>query len=133
MGMEVVKSIVMISAGASLGAVARWLLGLLLNGLSVVIPLGTLAANLSGGFLMGVAVSLFSLFPTLSPEWRLLVLTGFLGALTTFSTFSFEVWELFQQQRIAWALALIVLHLLGSLMALGCGVWLTHLCLKQLS
>lgn len=131
--MEVVKSIVAISVGASLGAVARWLLGLLLNGLSVAIPLGTLVANLSGGFLMGVAVSLFSLFPTLGPEWRLLVLTGFLGALTTFSTFSFEVWELFQQQRIAWALALIALHLLGSLMALGCGVWLTHLCLRQLS
>lgn len=122
-----------ISLGASLGAVLRWGLGLLFNGVLHYIPLGTLLANLIGGFFMGVVFSLFSLFPHLSPEWRLFIVTGFLGALTTFSTFSLEVWELFQGQKISWALALIGLHFLGSLLALGGGVWVTHFCLKQLS
>lgn len=128
-----VKSVLAICLGASTGAVLRWLLGVFFNGVLHFIPLGTLLANLIGGLLMGVAFSLFSLFPSITPEWRLFLVTGFLGALTTFSTFSLEVWELFQQQKICWAVVLVGLHLFGSLVALGCGAWLTHFCLKQVS
>ena len=127
------KSVLVISLGASIGAVSRWVLGNLCNGAFVFIPLGTLLANLIGGFFMGVVFSLFSLFPSIAPEWRLFIVTGFLGALTTFSTFSLEVWELFQQQKFFWAVALMGMHLFGSLVALGCGAYLTHFCLKQVS
>lgn len=131
--MSLFKGLLVISAGASLGAILRWVLGIGLNGLFPFIPLGTLVANVVGGFLIGVAFGAFTLFPTLAPEWRLFIVTGFLGALTTFSTFSLEVWQLFQQQKVGWGVGLIGLHLLGSLLALGCGVVLTHFCVKQLS
>lgn len=109
------NSILAISLGATLGAVLRWLLGLSLNGLFPTIPPGTLVANLIGGYLIGVALAIFADHPELAPEWRLLVITGFLGALTTFSTFSAEVTILIQQQRLLWATAAIGSHLLGSL------------------
>jgi CrcB protein len=83
-------SILAISIGASAGAVSRWFLGLGLNALFPTIPLGTLAANLLGGYLIGLALTFFAGNPSLPPEWRLLVITGFLGGLTTFSTFSAE-------------------------------------------
>jgi len=109
------NSILAISLGASLGAVLRWLLGLTLNSFFPTVPPGTLAANLVGGYLVGVAVAVFANHPGLAPEWRLLVITGFLGGLTTFSTFSAEVTTLLQQGRLAWAAAAISLHVCGSL------------------
>jgi len=109
------NSILAISLGASAGAVLRWLLGRWLNALFPLIPPGTLAANLLGGYLIGVALAVFSSLPHLSPEWRLLIITGFLGGLTTFSTFSAEVSTLLQEGRVAWAMAAISIHVLGSL------------------
>lgn len=108
-------SILAISVGASLGAVLRWLLGRSLNALFPVIPPGTLAANLIGGYLIGIAMAIFAALPSLAPEWRLLVITGFLGGLTTFSTFSAEVVTLLQQGRLLWAGAAISIHVTGSL------------------
>jgi CrcB protein len=109
------NSIVAISLGASAGALMRWLLGTSLNALFPAIPPGTLAANLIGGYLVGVALALFADHPGVAPEWRLLVITGFLGGLTTFSTFSAEVTTLIQQGRVLWASAAIGAHVLGSL------------------
>jgi fluoride exporter len=109
------NSILVISLGASVGAVARWLLGLGLNSVFATIPAGTLAANLIGGYLIGVALAVFTDHPGLPPEWRLLIITGFLGGLTTFSTFSAEVTTLIQQGRMAWAMVAISVHVFGSL------------------
>ena len=109
-----------IGIGASLGALARWQLGLWLNpGAAVisgtVLPWGTVAANLIGGYLVGVCVAVFQALPQLDPLWRLALVTGFLGALTTFSSFSAEVVTMLLQQRYWLALATATLHLLGSL------------------
>jgi fluoride exporter len=109
------QSILAISVGASLGALLRWLLGLGLNAAFPLVPMGTLAANLMGGYLIGLALALFASHPTLSPELRLFIITGFLGGLTTFSTFSAEVTTLLQQGRLIWAGAAITLHVMGSL------------------
>lgn len=109
------QSILAISIGASMGAVLRWFLGLSFNALFPLIPLGTLAANLIGGYLIGLALALFASQPTLAPEVRLFVITGFLGGLTTFSTFSAEVTDLLQQGRWTWAGLAISVHVLGSL------------------
>ena len=107
-----------ICVGACLGALARWRLGLWLNP-GGLIPWGTLAANLIGGYLIGLCLALFQALPQLDPVWRALLITGFLGALTTFSTFSAEVLGLLQQQRLALALGLCALHVAGSL----CMTW----------
>ncbi|MDR0476838.1 MAG: fluoride efflux transporter CrcB [Desulfobulbaceae bacterium] len=120
--MAILNSICAISAGAVLGALCRWVLGLALNAVFPPIPLGTLAANIIGGYCIGLAISIFSFFPEIAPEWRLLVITGFLGALTTFSTFSAEVGTLLQQQRFLMAMAAIALHVGGSLVALFLGM-----------
>ena len=121
------KSIAAISVGSSLGALLRWWLGMLLNAAFPPIPPGTLAANLIGGYVVGVAVAFFATFSALAPEWRLLVITGFCGGLTTFSTFSAEVVTLFQQGRASWALAAMATHLAGSLLmtlaGIGTVVW----------
>jgi fluoride exporter len=109
------NSVIAISVGASAGALLRWVFGLWLNALLPPMPLGTLAANLVGGYLVGVAVAVFSIEVSLAPEWRLLVITGFLGGLTTFSTFSAEVTSLLLGGRFAWAGAMISAHLFGSL------------------
>lgn len=111
-----------ICVGASLGAVLRWLLGTLLNSFVPNLPLGTLASNLIGGYLIGVAVAFFAANPTLAPEWRLLIITGFLGGLTTFSTFSAEVVTLAQRGDLTWALATIAAHLAGSLACTVLGI-----------
>ena len=108
-------SILAICIGASLCAVLRWFLGISLNTLFPAIPPGTLIANLAGGYLIGVAIGLFAHHPELAPEWRLFIITGFLGGLTTFSTFSAEILTLLQQGRILWAAGAIGLHVLGSL------------------
>lgn len=108
-------SIVAIGAGASLGAVSRWLLGMSLNSLFPALPPGTLAANLAGSYLIGLAIAAFSSHPALAPEWRLFIITGFLGALTTFSTFSAEVTTLLQEGRYLLSAAAVSLHVGGSL------------------
>jgi CrcB protein len=104
-----------VGLGAAIGAIARWQLSAWLNPLHQGIPLGTLAANLIGGYLVGVAVAWFAQHPDLSPAWRLFAITGFLGGLTTFSTFSAEVVGLLQQGRVGVAAALAGLHMGGSL------------------
>jgi CrcB protein len=104
-----------VGVGAALGALLRWALSLRLNGLWPTLPLGTLAANLVGGYLIGVAVGVFAQHPGLSPLWRLFIVTGFLGGLTTFSTFSAEVIKALTDGRTGAALLTIALHLGGSL------------------
>ena len=108
-------SVVAICLGASVGALSRWGLGLWLNP-GGVIPWGTVAANLIGGYLIGICVATFQALPQLDPAWRLALVTGFLGALTTFSSFSAEVVGMLGQQRYAMALGTAGLHLFGSLL-----------------
>lgn len=110
------KSVVAISVGASLGALLRWQLGAKLNALWIPVPLGTLIANLLGGYVVGVAIGYFSQAAALAPEWRLLIVTGFCGALTTFSAFSVELMGLLQAGRLAWAAGSIFLHVAGTLL-----------------
>ena len=110
-----------ICVGASLGALARWGLGLWLNPVALL-PMGTLAANLVGGYLVRICVAVFAALPQLDPVWRLALVTGFLGALTTFSSFSAEVVAMLMQQRYGLALATAALHLLGSLLLTLAGI-----------
>ncbi len=104
-----------VGTGAVLGAWLRWILSLTMNGIVPNLPLGTLTVNLAGGFIIGIALELFTLHPVLAPELRLFVITGFLGSLTTFSAFSAEASGLLQRGQFGWAFALISAHLLGSL------------------
>ncbi len=114
-------SVFAICVGACLGALARWGLGLWLNP-GALIPWGTLAANLIGGYLVGVCVAAFQVLPNLDPVWRLALVTGFLGALTTFSSFSAEVVGLLSQQRYWLGLATAAVHLFGSLALTVAGI-----------
>ena len=113
---------VAIGIGAALGAWLRWGLGLWLNPLFSALPLGTLAANLLGGYLVGAAVTVFHLNAELAPELRLLIVTGFLGGLTTFSTFSAEVVTQIQRGDYLVAAGTASLHLFGSLLLTGLGI-----------
>ena len=115
-------SVIAICVGASFGALARWRLGLWLSPAGVI-PWGTLVANLVGGYLIGVCITVFQAIPQLDPLWRLALITGFLGALTTFSSFSAEVVDLLMLQRYALALGTACLHLFGSLLLTMAGVW----------
>ena len=114
-------SVIAICLGASLGALARWGLGLWLSP-GALIPWGTLAANLVGGYLVGVCVAVFQALPQIDPVWRLALVTGFLGALTTFSSFSAEVVGMLGQQRYALATGTAALHLFGSLLLTVAGI-----------
>ncbi|HYL03807.1 MAG TPA: fluoride efflux transporter CrcB [Steroidobacteraceae bacterium] len=116
------KGVIAVSLGASAGALLRWWLGTRLNAYFPGIPPGTLAANLIGGYVVGVAVAFFATYTALAPEWRLLVITGFCGGLTTFSTFSAELVTLLQQGRAALALAAAAAHLFGSLLMTVAGI-----------
>ena len=111
-----------VGIGAALGAWMRWWLGLALNAATPHLPLGTLAANLIGGYLIGVAVEVFSQHGGLSQEMKLFVITGFLGGLTTFSSFSAEATGLLAQSRYAWAALLISSHLIGSIVLTVLGI-----------
>ena len=115
-------SFVAIGVGATLGAWLRWGLGVWLNPLAGLMPMGTLMANLLGGYLVGVAVAVFQLQVEVSPEMRLFIITGFLGGLTTFSSFSAEVVTLAQRAEYSWAMATIALHLFGSLLMTVLGI-----------
>ncbi len=116
------KPILAISAGSSLGALLRWTFGLWFNPIFPTLPLGTLAANLVGGYVIGLSVAFFELHQGLAPEWRLLIITGFLGGLTTFSTFSAETVTLLLREQYAWATAIIATHLGGSLILTVLGI-----------
>jgi CrcB protein len=109
-------AVLAICIGACVGALARWQLSIWLNTQEAVLPWGTLAANLIGGYLVGCCVAFFQAQPDLDPAWRLLLVTGFLGALTTFSSFSAEVVAMLSQGRLVLALATSGLHLIGSLL-----------------
>jgi len=122
------KSIVAIGVGGGVGALLRWWLGLTLNAYFPAIPPGTLAANLIGGYVVGVAVAFFATYSAIAPEWRLFVITGFCGGLTTFSTFSAEIVNLMQQGRTLVALGAAGVHLCGSIImtfaGIGTVVWI---------
>ena len=113
--------ILAICIGACIGALCRYGLALWLNP-GTAMPLGTLVANLIGGYLVGVCVAVFQQMPQLDPVWRLLLVTGFLGALTTFSSFSAEVMGMLVQGRYPLALATAAVHLLGSLLLTIAGI-----------
>jgi CrcB protein len=111
-----------VGAGAALGAWLRWGLSAALNHVTPNLPLGTLASNIVGGYLIGVAVEVLVHHSLLSPEWRLFIITGFLGGLTTFSTFSAEAVGLLSREQYGWAIALIGAHLAGSLIMTVLGI-----------
>jgi CrcB protein len=115
-----------VGAGAAVGAWIRWGLGIVLNPLFPTLPLGTLAANLSGGLLMGGAMELITRHSMVSPELRLLMTTGFLGGLTTFSTFSAEMTTLLVRREWLWSVAGIALHVAGSLLMTIAGILLVR-------
>jgi fluoride exporter len=119
---HIALSVLAIGGGAAVGALLRWLLALALNQAGAGLPLGTLAANLVGGYGVGLAVGWFTLQPELPQTLRLFVITGLLGGLTTFSTFSAEVVHLLQQGRLGWAAGTIAAHLAGSLLATLAGL-----------
>ena len=116
------KSIAAIALGAALGAVLRWQLGARLNALFPTVPPGTLAANLVGAYIIGMAMAFFATYPAISPEWRLLIVTGFCGGLTTFSTFSAEIVVLLQQGQLLWAAGAVVGHVAGSVLMTFAGI-----------
>ena len=130
-------SVIAICIGACVGALSRWQLGLWLNPATNAnaltasnYPWGTLLANLVGGYLVGLCIAVFQGLPDLDPVWRLALITGFLGALTTFSTFSAEVVNMLQQGRLLLALSTAIVHVVGSLllswMGLKTGAWVLH-------
>ena len=122
--------ILAICFGACAGALLRWRLGLWLSTPGALLPWGTLTANLVGGYLVGLAVAVFQALPQLDPAWRLLLITGFLGALTTFSSFSAEVVAMLTQQRYVLALGTAALHLFGSLLLTVAGIKSAELVLR---
>ena len=116
-----------VGVGAAIGAWLRWWLGALLNPVFPTVPLGTLAANLLGGFVMGLAMAVFDHYEALAPELRLFVMTGFLGGLTTFSTFSAETATLVTRGELGWSAAIIGAHVAGSVVLTLAGIALAQL------
>lgn len=124
------SSVLAICIGASLGALSRWGLGLWLNPVGSF-ALGTLASNLVGGYLVGLAIAYFEALPSLDPVWRLAIITGFLGGLTTFSSYSGEVVTLLQGQRYWLGAGVAASHLLGSLLLTVAGIKTMHWLIGQ--
>jgi CrcB protein len=124
-----IAKLIAVGVGAAGGAWIRWGLGLALNSIVKNFPLGTFVANLIGGFLIGIAVEFFSQNVELSPEWKLLIVTGFLGGLTTFSTFSAESVQLLQSARYGWMVFHIGVHTAGSIAMTVLGIYLSKVML----
>jgi CrcB protein len=116
------RSMMAVAVGGMLGCLMRWFLALVLNRYFPTIPPGTLAANLIGCYIIGIAIAVFAANPAIPIEWRLFVTTGFCGGLTTFSTFSAEIVTLMQSGRMAWAMGAIAMHLIGSLLMTFAGI-----------
>ena len=125
-----VLSVLAVGGGAAVGAWLRWWLGAVLNPVFPTLPFGTLAANLIGGYLMGIALALMTHFETLPVEVRLLVTTGFLGGLTTFSTFSAEATTLLAREQAGWAAVHIAAHVVGSVLMTFAGIGTLRLILR---
>ncbi len=126
-----VYSFLAVGVGAAVGAWLRWGLGIYLNATYPALPMGTLASNLIGGYLVGMAVAFFSQHPGLSPDLRLFLITGFLGGLTTFSTFSAEAVNLLSRAEYGWAVAHVSAHLAGSLFLTFLGMLTVNAMLKS--
>lgn len=126
------KAIAAVAVGAASGGVLRWMLSLRLNAVWPNLPLGTLVSNLVAGYIVGVAVACFAQMPNLSPEWRLVLITGFCGGLSTFSTFSIEVVTALERGAYSWALGMVMVHVIGSLLMTMAGLatvwWLKSVC-----
>lgn len=116
------SSILAVAIGGALGSLFRWFLGLRLNGLFPDLPLGTLAANIIAGYIIGVAIAFFGRLPEIPVEWRLFVITGLMGGLSTFSTFSAEVVADLQQGKLNWAAGEILIHVSASLVMTTLGI-----------
>jgi CrcB protein len=116
-------SFLAVAIGGATGSLLRWGTGILLNPVLSNLPLGTLTVNLVGGYLIGISVAFFAGHPNLPDPWRLLVITGFLGGLTTFSSFSAEVTTMFLEENYGWALMTAASHLFGSLLLTTLGIY----------
>jgi CrcB protein len=123
-------SFLCVFVGGAIGSVLRWTFGLALNPILPNLPLGTLAVNLIGGFVIGAAIAFFDHFHQLPPEWRLFVITGLCGGFTTFSAFSGETVNLLLRQEYGWSLAIVAAHVLGSLTMTFAGIALVRLLFK---
>jgi fluoride exporter len=115
-------SILAVATGGALGSLLRWILSLRLNGVLPDLPMGTLLSNLIAGYVIGLAVAFFARYPDVPLEWRLFVITGILGGLSTFSTFSAEVTAHLQAGRVGWALGEIAIHVIGSVLMTMLGI-----------
>ena len=116
-------AILAVGGGAAIGAWLRWGLGAMFNPIFPTVPLGTLFANLLGGYLMGIVLGILTHYESLPPEMRLLMTTGFLGGLTTFSAFSAETVTLIARGQYGWATAVVMFHVIGSLVMTGMGIF----------
>jgi len=116
-------SLAAIFCGAGLGALLRVWFNTISAGLSAIVPMGTLISNLLGCYLVGIAVAYFANHPAVSSEWRLFIITGFLGGLTTFSSFSAEVVSLLERGQLTWGLGLALMHVCGAIALTFLGVW----------
>lgn len=123
-------SVFAVGLGAFAGALLRWAFGIVLNPVLPALPLGTLAANLLGGFVIGAALGIFNQFQSLPPELRLFVTTGFCGGLTTMSTFSAETVTLMLRQQYGWTAAIVAAHVVGSLLMTLAGIGLMRVLFK---
>ncbi|QPB43618.1 fluoride efflux transporter CrcB [Rodentibacter haemolyticus] len=124
------QSLLCVGSGAVLGALGRWGLSQWLNSLFSTIAFGTLLANLTGCFLMGVFITIFWQYPQINPLWKLFIVTGFLGSFTTFSSFSGEVIEQLISDKWFNGIAVISTHLLGGLICTALGILLCKLLIK---
>ena len=124
------KNFLYVGLAAAIGAWSRWGIGILLNTMHPIFPLGTLTVNLIGGYLMGISMGAFELFSELSPDLKLIINIGFLGGLTTFSAFAAEVFQLLQKNEFVASLTLVALHVIGSILMAYLG-WLTISLIKQ--
>ncbi len=120
-----------VGGGAAAGAWLRWWLGILLNPIFPTLPLGTLAANLIGGWLIGLALGFLTHFESLPPEMRLLLTTGFLGGLTTFSTFSAETANLVSHEQYGWTAVIVAAHVIGSVLMTLVGIAMVGLVFRR--